>query len=160
MDVYQWHEGALSLISTGDSPRYTEFTGAGADGKDVFIASREALVGFDDPVYRDRDIYDARIEGGFPEPPARAPPCEGEACRGAAPAARPATGAGSAAFRGPGNRRAKPNNCARFARKAKRKSALAKRAARKGQAKRSRALRRQARELSRRAKRCDRRRAS
>lgn len=102
-DVYEWHDGALGLVTTGTSnlPAPTMLLGASADGEDVFIYSDQKLVGWDSDV--NGDIYDARLGGGLPEPPPSGAPCEGESCRGATPAAPAQSGAGTAAFEGPGN---------------------------------------------------------
>ena len=119
-DVYQWERaadkaqcldqqggeryvaasgGCLSLISSGQGGQDSEFVDADEDGSDVFLRTAESLVPQDPGL---RDIYDARINGGFAQPPAPAPECEGDACQGAA-AAPPAATPASAAFRGPGN---------------------------------------------------------
>ncbi len=77
-DVYQWADGELSLISTGKAVDGAEFVDADADGTDVFFTTRERLVGSD--VDDQVDIYDARVDGGFPsvKPP---PPCVADQCR-------------------------------------------------------------------------------
>jgi hypothetical protein len=105
MDVYEWHDGKISLVSTGTSPSPAFLLGASHDGRDVFFYSEDRLVGWDTDIVG--DIYDARIGGGFPEPPARPVPCDlnAGACEGAPSVAPPITGAGSAAFEGPGNER-------------------------------------------------------
>jgi hypothetical protein len=102
-DVYEWHDGRITLISSGQATTDFELTGIGRSGRDVFFWTRERLVGwdFDESV----DLYDARIDGGFPEPPAQPPLCEGEACRGAASTLLPAVTAGTAVFEGPGDSR-------------------------------------------------------
>jgi DNA-binding beta-propeller fold protein YncE len=122
-DVYQWEapgngdcteaspafsapsEGCLSLISTGQSPRDSEFIDASPDGKDVFFATLSSLVSQDSGLV---DIYDARAGGGFAPPPPPPGPCEGEACQGSAPTRNDATPA-SAGYEGPGNAADKPN---------------------------------------------------
>jgi hypothetical protein len=101
-DLYEWHEGTLSLISSGIGTEDVEFTGIGLSGHDAFFLTRERLVGWDTD--DNIDLYDARIGGGFPEPPPTGAPCEGEACRGASTVAPVTVGAGSAVFEGPGNR--------------------------------------------------------
>jgi DNA-binding beta-propeller fold protein YncE len=86
-DVYQWRSGAVSLISTGQSPQKSYLWAVDADGSDVFFATREALVGADERE-GSASIYDARINGGFAESvPAQT--CLGEACQGP-PASSPA----------------------------------------------------------------------
>jgi hypothetical protein len=70
MDVYQWRNGDLSLISSGTSSEGAFYSGNSADGQDVFLITRDRLSWQDiDAV---RDAYDARVGGGFeqPTPPA------------------------------------------------------------------------------------------
>jgi hypothetical protein len=97
-DVYEWERegapggscatgagngsgGCLYLISTGQSPQRSRFGDASADGSNVFLFTRQSLVGQDQD--NNADVYDARVGGGIaaqnPEPtPA---PCSGEGCR-------------------------------------------------------------------------------
>jgi hypothetical protein len=100
-DVYEWHDGTVSLLSGGASDEPSLLIGSDLSGQNVFFFTRQQLVGWDldDSV----DIYDARIGGGFPEPPSAPPICEGEGCRGAGTAAPPTTGAGTTAFQGAAN---------------------------------------------------------
>jgi hypothetical protein len=112
VDVYEYDlaSGALALISSGRDSADAWFLDASASGGDVFFVTREQLVGWDrDSAY---DLYDARVGGGFPEPPPAATPCAGDACRGEAHAAPPLTSLASEGFVGEGNRRpAKPRRC-------------------------------------------------
>jgi hypothetical protein len=83
-DVYEYNTetGELSLLSSGTSKRGSWLLGTGEDGRDVFIDTEQQLVGWDnDSAY---DVYDVRIGGGLPEPPAVHAPCTGEVCQGAA----------------------------------------------------------------------------
>jgi sugar lactone lactonase YvrE len=109
-DVYEWNDGRVSLISSGKSSTPSYLMGAdwsnGADN--VFFYTRDRLVGWD--VDNGTDIYDARVGGGFPEPPPTGAPCEGEACRGAGTSPSNTPGAGSGVFQGPGNPPAKHNH--------------------------------------------------
>jgi DNA-binding beta-propeller fold protein YncE len=97
-DVYEWEEasgvaeceeagaelyvaragGCLSLISSGQSPADSRFVDASADGADVFISTGSSLLPQDPGLV---DVYDARVGGGFPIPPAPPAACEGEACQ-------------------------------------------------------------------------------
>ena len=121
-DVYQWsapgagdcdtdnstpgplyfepNEGCLSLISAGSENEAAFFFDASADGTDVFFADVANLVSQDKELL---DVYDARVEGGFPPPDPAAPSCDlnAGACEGQGNAAPSPTGAGSAAFQGP-----------------------------------------------------------
>ena len=83
-DAYQFDpgSGAPSLLSSGRGENPTAFIDASASGNDVFIATRQHLVGADTDELVDE--YDVRTGGGFPEPEPAAAPCTGEGCRGAA----------------------------------------------------------------------------
>lgn len=116
-DVYQWEApgsgdctetdpsfsaangGCISLISSGQGGEDSEFLDATPTGSDVFFTSQSSLVPQD---YGLRDVYDARVNGGFPPPASPPPPCEGEACQNASAAPNDPTPA-SSAFVGPGN---------------------------------------------------------
>jgi hypothetical protein len=98
-DVYEWHcsspchnpagEGVVSMISDGHSSGGgsggggesvgAPLGGMSASGSDIFFFTFTSLVGQDtDPL---RDMYDARVDGGFKAPVAE-PSCSGEACQG------------------------------------------------------------------------------
>ncbi len=116
-DVYQWEapgtggceegtpgysaqdEGCVNLISSGQSPRASEFVDASPDGHDVFLLTLSSLLPQD---YGLIDIYDARVQGGFPQPPAPPAACEGEACQGSPEAPNDPTPS-SESFEGAGN---------------------------------------------------------
>ncbi len=127
IDVYQWEQegvggcaatdstyapgadGCISLISSGTSAFDSEFAEASANGDDVFFYTTSSLAAQD---YGLRDIYDARVGGGFPLPP-EAPECVGDACQGIPPAPNDPTPA-SAGFRGAGDpapRKAQRRRC-------------------------------------------------
>jgi hypothetical protein len=88
-DVYEWEAqgsegcthpgGCLALISSGQGETPSILYAMSADGHDVFIQTKERLVGAD--VAGSPSIYDARVGGGIPEP-AEAAPCQGDACQG------------------------------------------------------------------------------
>jgi hypothetical protein len=98
-NVYEWHDGNVYLISDGadssGSNRNVGLLGIDASGANIFFTTDERLVAQDTD--EDVDIYDARINGGFPEPEP-APSCSGEACQGAlsTPLASPLLGSTSA----------------------------------------------------------------
>jgi sugar lactone lactonase YvrE len=102
-DVYEWHDGTISMLTTGTArePIPVAFLGASADGRDAFVYTAQRLVGWDSD--EAGDIYDARVGGGFPEPPPTGAPCEGEACRGPVSPPPANTGAGTGVFQGAGN---------------------------------------------------------
>jgi hypothetical protein len=84
-DVYEYADGVPSLISSGRSNYPSWLASASPSGDDVFFYTRAGLV----PADADGgeiDLYDARVNGGFPSAPAP-PPCEGDACKGAPTAA-------------------------------------------------------------------------
>jgi hypothetical protein len=91
-------QGCLSLISSGESPSDSEFLDASGDGSDVFFVTNASLLPQDPGLY---DVYDARVNGGFPQP-ASAAACEGEACQGPLRPPNDPTPA-SATFNGAGN---------------------------------------------------------
>lgn len=90
----------LFLISSGSSSDESYLLDASSSGGDVFFATRSQLVGADhDENY---DVYDSRVEGGFPEP-LTPEPCEGEGCRPPVTVPPQGTNPGTASFSGPGN---------------------------------------------------------
>jgi NHL repeat len=101
--------GCISLVSPGKSPQHSQLVDASTDGEDVFFMTQSSLLPQDTGLI---DIYDARVDGGFPQsspPPAN---CEGEACQGTPAAPNDPTPA-SSAFEGAGNLigGAKPRSC-------------------------------------------------
>jgi hypothetical protein len=107
IDVYEWHDdgtpdGAVSLISSGRAASNSYFEDATPSGDDVFITTRQPMVGWDND--NNADLYDARVGGGFPEPPPVAPECSGEACQGTSSSSPAALAPpASTAVSGPGN---------------------------------------------------------
>jgi hypothetical protein len=87
-DAYEWEAegtdscsrpgGCLQLISRGSGAVGASFVDASADGSDVLFLTDGSLVGSDPGSV---DLYDARQNGGFPEPPPLIP-CEEDACQG------------------------------------------------------------------------------
>jgi hypothetical protein len=106
VDVYEYDvpSGTLHLISSGRDAADSWFLDASASGDDVFFLTRERLVGWD--VDQSYDLYDARVGGGFPDPPAAPAPCAGDACRGVGHAAPATPSLASETFAGQGNARA------------------------------------------------------
>jgi hypothetical protein len=121
VDVYEWREGQISLISSGHSSAPSYLYGMTPEGHDVFFRTREALLPQDHTAAAGA-IYDARIGGGFPAETATQP-CVEDACQGSPspPPALPA--AGSAGFQGSGNptpHRPKAHRCGKGKRQVQR----------------------------------------
>jgi hypothetical protein len=111
----------LYLISTGSSSADSYFADASADGRDVFLLTRQQLVPQDGDGAV--DMYDAREDGGFSS--AQPPPCAGEACKPAVTPAPAIYGApSSATFEGAGNLPSQPTiKAATTKKRSKKKSA-------------------------------------
>jgi hypothetical protein len=103
-NVYEWHEGKLSLISTGQDPLSSYLLGASADGSNVFFGTHSRLVPADSA--GGGNVYDARIctasDPCIQQAPAQEGLCEGDACSHPAPASNDPT-PNSLTFSGPGN---------------------------------------------------------
>jgi hypothetical protein len=89
-DVYQWRNGELSLVSTGQSdPRFgAVYKGNDASGQNVYFATMDDLSWQD--VDAVADVYSAHIGGGIPEP---LPPAVCSVLDGLCQAAAPSGGA-------------------------------------------------------------------
>jgi hypothetical protein len=108
-NVYLWRGGNVSLISdgtpAGESIRpalglhYAGLVGIDASGDNVFFATEAHLVGQDSDDLP--DLYDARIDGGFPAP--KNDECIGEACQGVFGASSGSLSPGSLSSGGKGN---------------------------------------------------------
>jgi hypothetical protein len=110
-NVYAWHEctssacedgmqGEVHMISPGGDPTSTGAASMSASGSDIFLFTRTPLVGQDTDQLI--DVYDARIDGGFPAPTPESS-CSGESCQGSA-SPGPALGAsGTSSFTGGSN---------------------------------------------------------
>jgi hypothetical protein len=86
-NIYEWHagagphgEGAVSLISSGSSSTSDETPTISPSGRDIFFVTAAGLVPGDTDGLR--DIYDARLDGGFPVSAAPRQSCSGDACQG------------------------------------------------------------------------------
>jgi len=119
--------GCLALVSSGAQEGDSLLIDASPTGTDVFFSTPERLTWED--VDQRYDIYDARIGGGFPEPPPPPDPCEGEACHGPAqpapatpapPASSQVSGAGNVKEAKP-KPKPKPKHCKKGYRKVKKK---------------------------------------
>ena len=117
-DVYEWeaagsgtctengpaysstNEGCLYLLSTGQGENPAWLIDASPSGDDVYILTRDSLVGQDtDSIL---DIYDARTGGGLTaQNPIASPLCEAEGCKG--PNSTPPSFSAPPQFAGPGD---------------------------------------------------------
>ncbi len=80
-DVYEYHEGSVSLISSGQGDLNQSYLADNSDdGTHVFFLTRNAFRP-EDKDSSELDLYDAHTDGGFPLPKPKPPICEGEACR-------------------------------------------------------------------------------
>ncbi len=99
-DVYEWENGRIYLISSGQGTVGSTFVGASSDGSDVFIRTTDHLAPQD--IENSMEVYDARVDGGFPYTPPSSG-CDSGQCQGPQTPA-PVFGApASATFVGLGN---------------------------------------------------------
>lgn len=94
LDVYEWEargtggctkpKGCLALISSGQGDTASYIYSMTPDSHDVFLETSDKLIGSD--IAGSPSLYDARVEGGFPQPVAPEP-CHGDACQGEGAAA-------------------------------------------------------------------------
>jgi hypothetical protein len=117
-DVYEWHNGALQLVTDGETAYSSNGIGSaprvygmGDDGRDIFFTVvQPGLTGYEHD--RVANLYDARIGGGFPRP-IEAPHCSEESCQGPLVAPPPELRTGSSGLNGAGNEApAKKGRCA------------------------------------------------
>jgi hypothetical protein len=84
-NLYEYRNGGVHLITDGrdtsiiGSAPSSELIGSSASGEDLFFTTSDPLIGED--ADSEQDIYDARVEGGFPA--AEVSACGEETCRGA-----------------------------------------------------------------------------
>jgi len=107
-DVYEWESdgsdgcersaGCASPLSNVSTPAPGSFVAASVNGESVFFTQRASLV----PTAADEDVklYDARVDGGFPESSLS---CTGTGCQGAPPAPPQYATPASQTFNGIGN---------------------------------------------------------
>jgi hypothetical protein len=108
-DIYEYHEGRVGLISTGQS--LTPDTGSGLQptiapsGRDIFFFTSEGILKDTGGL---TSLYDARVGGGFPKALVEAGGCTGDSCQGP-PSVPDLLGApASATFMGLGNQAPSP----------------------------------------------------
>jgi len=113
LDVYEWEGfgvgdgrgvvcgvvvGCTFLLSSGEGVGPEAFLGASKDGRDIFFTSAAQLLPQATPEFT--NIYDARIDGGFPQPAAK-PECT--SCQGVGSPPPLFSVPASVAFQGSGN---------------------------------------------------------
>jgi hypothetical protein len=101
LDVYEYHDGQVGLISTGHSPTSDKQPTITPSGRDVFFTSTENILPQDSDGLS--SLYDARIEGGFPAAAVEEGGCNGDACQGPPSVPNLLAANGSATFSGLGN---------------------------------------------------------
>jgi hypothetical protein len=85
-DAYEWHDGAVSLLSGGSAVQPVEKVVISPTGDDAFFTTVEKLVSQDTDGAV--DVYDARLPHvpgervGFTSSMAEQRPCEGDGCQG------------------------------------------------------------------------------
>lgn len=100
VNVYEWHAGQISLLTSG---KVSLLGVGGANSRDVYVQTFDQLVSADKDVAA--DVYDFREGGGFAAAPPPEPPCDAAAgeCQGS-PASSPEAGLpASAGVAGSGN---------------------------------------------------------
>jgi hypothetical protein len=78
LNVYEWHEGKLALISSGTDAYSSFFLDSSPDGSNVFFGTHAQLSPRDTDGAG--DLYDARIGGGE-QLLGETAQCEGDACQ-------------------------------------------------------------------------------
>jgi hypothetical protein len=103
MDVYEYviDTGEQRLVSSGRGEYGAWYVDSSSDGRDVFISTRDKLINVDHDSLV--DLYDARTEGGYAEPPPPPTQCVGDACRGLIPTPPIDPSPATPRFAGPGN---------------------------------------------------------
>jgi hypothetical protein len=76
-DVYLWKEGQVSLISTGSAGVEATLPVIDSSGQDIYFTTAQPLSPSDGD--NAKDVYDARVGGGFSF--AEVPECAGESCQ-------------------------------------------------------------------------------
>ncbi|HEX6455872.1 MAG TPA: hypothetical protein VF009_05070 [Solirubrobacterales bacterium] len=115
-DVYEWHEGTVSLISSGKDGTNSYFLDSSADGRDVFIGTHGQLALTDTDA--SGDLYDVRVGGGFPF--VAEEECAGESCQGSTGGQPGEASPGTGNFVGTGNVREGSKHCPRGTRRVRR----------------------------------------
>jgi hypothetical protein len=147
-NIYEYHAGSVSLISDGHDVAVTTdpLTGLGViavgglvgtdlSGRDVFFRTEDSLLAQDTDT--SSDLYDARVDGGFP-PSSPPEDCAADACQGTLSAAPVLLSPGSEFQAGEAGAAVAPTQqVASSKSKAKKKAVKKKRRTRKGKAKKA-----------------------
>jgi hypothetical protein len=88
VNAYEWHEGRVSLLSSGTDEEPVGAAPGGAidevmvtpSGRDIFFKTPQKLLAQD--LDSAVDLYDARLGAGFAQAPAGLAQCSGDACQG------------------------------------------------------------------------------
>lgn len=108
-DLYRWKDGEAELITDGTTAGSSpEVRGVSADGRSIAFVAAAALTPEVANPHPPRQLYVARVGGGFAEP-GHGAPCQGDSCQGAATAPPGVATAASIGFRGPGDAQAAPD---------------------------------------------------
>lgn len=101
VDVYEWHDGTIRLISPGTQRANALYHDNSADGSTVFFTTSARLIPELDR-NQTTDLYAARVGGGFalPQPPVE---CQGEGCQGPGPSEPRRESPATRDYRGSGN---------------------------------------------------------
>jgi hypothetical protein len=119
-DVYEYEAGSVHLVSSGKGEDPAYLADVTPSGNDAFFVTGNRLLPSDlDSV---GDLYDARVGGGFAQPPLAAPTCTGEACQPEATSPSALGTPGSASFSSPEGLTATPLTQPKPASKVKPKS--------------------------------------
>jgi hypothetical protein len=99
-DVYEWENGHIYMLSSGEGSHGARLDGVSSNGDDVFLQTTDVLLPQD--IENSTQIYDARVEGGFPyTPPVYG--CDSGQCQGPQTPAPVFAPPASATFVGIGN---------------------------------------------------------
>jgi hypothetical protein len=101
LDAYEWNEGKIGLLSTGQGLDDSALLSASEDGRDAFFFTRETLVPEDENGGAVK-VYDAREDGGYLQLPTPPPCAASDECHGAGTEAPPPPKVNS--LEGPGAR--------------------------------------------------------
>jgi DNA-binding beta-propeller fold protein YncE len=150
LKFYEWQEGALGRIGPGQSDGEAEIGALSSGATNVFFGTYQQLLPEDTD--DSRDIYDARVDGGFAEAPP-AVECALGSCRASGSSSPAGSSPGSTDFSGRGN---DGRPCTQLGRQAKRAASKSKSARRHGEMKKANRLAGKARRLRRESKACTR----